>query len=89
MLLAGLDNPAGVAVQPKTGDVFVSDSAAGRCCADAGRRARPPPRSSLGFPQDIYGKGPKYAIGPLGPALRAISTILWPRGGVAIVNMGE
>lgn len=60
-----LDNPCGVAVQSATGHVFV---------ATHGGVLRIDPKSGKrhveisGFPTDIYGKGPKYNIGPLGLA---------------------
>lgn len=66
VLISGLDNPCGVAIQPGTGDLFISDSAAGRVVrynpASAGK-ATP---VVTDFSQDIYGKGPMYNIGPLG-----------------------
>ncbi|MDA0282116.1 MAG: hypothetical protein O3B13_23830 [Planctomycetota bacterium] len=61
----GLDNPSGVAVQPGTGHVFIA--------SHAGVHRLDPKTGKLtaevtGYPDptDIYGKGPKYAIGPLG-----------------------
>jgi glucose/arabinose dehydrogenase len=66
VLISGLDNPCGVAIQPGTGDLFISDSAAGRVVrfnpASAGKAS--PVVTEFG--QDIYGKGPMYNIGPLG-----------------------
>jgi hypothetical protein len=65
-LITGLDNPCGVAVQPNTGTLFVSDSAAGRIIRfnpNSASRATPVVTE---FGQDIYGKGPMYNIGPLG-----------------------
>lgn len=61
----GLDNPTGVAVQPGTGHLFVAsragihrvDPKTGKVNAEV-----------TGYPEDIYGKGPKYGIGPLGVA---------------------
>lgn len=61
----GLDNPSGVAVQPGTGHVFIA--------SHAGIHRLDPKSGNLtaevtGYPDptDVYGKGPKYAIGPLG-----------------------
>lgn len=66
-LLEGLQNPSGVAVQPNSGHLFVSDSAAAKVI-----RFDPESGESedciTGFPQDVYGKGPMYDIGPLGLA---------------------
>lgn len=64
---ADLDNPSGVAVHAATGHVFVATHPGvfrlvpgkpGKLTAEVG-----------GFKTDIYGKGPKYEIGPLGVAL--------------------
>ena len=63
VVLSGLDNPCGVAIQPRTGSVFVSDSAAGQIVMVKDGKGVP---VVTGFPQDIYGKGPMYNIGPLG-----------------------
>ncbi len=67
-VIEGLTNPCGIAVQPETGDLFVSDSGAGRIIRvqiDEGGKAT---QSDVitGFTKDIYGKGPMYDIGPLG-----------------------
>jgi hypothetical protein len=60
-----LDNPTGLAIQPETGHVFIASR-------DGIRRLVPgegrPRMEVTGFPTDIYGKGPKYNIGPLGLA---------------------
>lgn len=67
VLVSGLDNPCGVAIQPGTGDVFVSDSGAGRVLrvsiSDDGVMSSP---VIAGSKIDVYGKGPRYNIGPLG-----------------------
>lgn len=62
-LVEGLDNPSGIAVQPETGVVFVSDSGAGRVVKIVNGAAEP---VVVEFKTDIYGKGPQYNIGPLG-----------------------
>lgn len=71
----GLDNPSGVAVQPGTGHVFVAshagvhrlDPKSGKLTAEV---------TGYPAPTDIYGKGPKYAIGPLGLAFLDESTLI-------------
>ncbi|TXT21316.1 MAG: hypothetical protein FD138_4075 [Planctomycetota bacterium] len=63
-VLGGIDNPCGVAVQAATGHVFIA--------AHSGVHRLDPKSGKAhveisGFPTDIYGKGPKYNIGPLRP----------------------
>lgn len=62
-VLDNLDNPSGVAIQPETGHIFVSDSGAGRVIRLVDGKAED---VIIGFKTDIYGKGPMYNIGPLG-----------------------
>jgi DNA-binding beta-propeller fold protein YncE len=62
-VVGGLSNPCGVAVQPGSGQVFVSDSATGRVCRIVEGKLQD---VLTGSPSDIYGKGPMYQIGPLG-----------------------
>ena len=71
----GLDNPTGVAVQPGTGHVFIA--------SHAGVHRLDPKSGKLtaevtGYPDptDVYGKGPKYAIGPLGLAFLDQNTLV-------------
>ncbi len=64
-VLSGIDNPCGVAVQLATGHVFIA--------AHSGVHRLDPKSGKAhveinGFPTDVYGKGPKYNIGPLGLA---------------------
>lgn len=62
-ILSDLDNPAGIAIQPETGVVFVSDSGAKRIVKVTDGKVEP---VITDFAVDEYGKGPKYNIGPLG-----------------------
>lgn len=62
-VLSGLNNPSGVALQPETGHVFVSDSGAAKIIRIVDGKAED---VITDFPIDVYGKGPKYNIGPLG-----------------------
>lgn len=62
-VLSELDNPSSVAIQPETGTVFVSDSGAQRIIKVVDGKAEP---VVTDFPVDVYGKGPKYNLGPLG-----------------------
>ncbi|HMC12633.1 MAG TPA: hypothetical protein VKH44_15140, partial [Pirellulaceae bacterium] len=62
-VLGGLSNPCGVAVQPGTNQVFLSDSANGRICRVVNGKLED---VITGSPKDTFGKGPFYDIGPLG-----------------------
>ncbi|MBW3599230.1 MAG: hypothetical protein KY475_18415, partial [Planctomycetes bacterium] len=79
----GLVNPCAVAVQPDTGDLFVSDSGAGRIIrvqfGDDGKAQVSD--VVTGFPSDVYGKGPMYDIGPLGLAFLDAKTLVVGGGG--------
>ena len=80
-VITGLDNPCGVIIQPSTGDLLVSDSAAGRIIRynpKTGGKAYP---VVTGFSQDIYGKGPMYNIGPLGLGFIDQNTLVVGGGG--------
>src|SRR4051812_35027852 len=62
-VVGNLSNPCGVAVQPGTNHVFITDSARGRVCRVDGGKLED---VITGSPKDVYGKGPFYDIGPLG-----------------------
>jgi hypothetical protein len=64
-VLSGLDNPCGVAVQGATGHVFIADHKGVHRLDPKSGKAHV---EISGFPTDVYGKGPKYNIGPLGLA---------------------
>jgi DNA-binding beta-propeller fold protein YncE len=67
-VVGGLSNPCGVAVQPGTSAIYVSDSANGRVGRiDGGKFID----VITGSGKDVYGKGPFYDIGPLGLAFSA------------------
>lgn len=78
-VLTGLDNPCGVAIQPETGHVFVSDSGAGKIVRIVDGKAQD---VITDFPIDIYGKGPMYNIGPLGLAFIGKDTLVVGGGGL-------
>lgn len=63
VVLDGLSNPCGVAVQPTTGHVFVSVSGSGKIVRVLDGQTED---AIVGFPIDSYGKGPTYDVGPLG-----------------------
>src|SRR5213080_4111825 len=58
-----LSNPCGVAVQPGTNQIYLTDSANGRICRVNNGKLED---VITGSPKDTYGKGPFYDIGPLG-----------------------
>jgi len=65
VVVTNLENPSGVAINAKTGHVFIA-SRYGIYRYDPKNH-----RINLeieGYPEDVYGKGPKYTIGPLGVA---------------------
>jgi DNA-binding beta-propeller fold protein YncE len=79
-VLAGLDNPCGVTVQPGTGHVFVSDSAAAKVIRVVDGKAED---VITDFPIGVYGKGPMYNIGPLGLVFLDKDTLVVGGGGLA------
>lgn len=60
-----LDNPSGVAVHPKNGQVFVASHLGVYRYVPKDHKAYV---EIAGYPTDVYGKGPKYNVGPLGVA---------------------
>ncbi|MCH2130965.1 MAG: hypothetical protein MK179_17630 [Pirellulaceae bacterium] len=80
VVLDGLKNPCGIAVQPGTGTIFVSESAAGRVIRVVNGQAE---EVISGSNLDVYGKGPKYDIGPLGIAFLDNSRLAVADGGYA------
>ncbi len=74
LVVEGLINPSGVVVQPGSGHVFVSSK-------DGVARIVPGEKAVLhkeivGFPTDVYGKGPAYEFGPLGLAFLDATTLV-------------
>ncbi|MBC8115503.1 MAG: hypothetical protein H7062_14050 [Candidatus Saccharimonas sp.] len=75
-----LDNPSGVCIHPTTGHIFITSR-------QGVFRWSPEPDKSKKiwleidkFPTDIYGKGPKYNIGPLGCTLWGTDRLIVPDG---------
>jgi len=70
VLLDGLLNPSGLAAQPGTKHLFISDSGAERILLYHidGQGDHVYDKVITKFGKDVYGKGPKYDIGPLGLA---------------------
>lgn len=80
-VLEGLDNPCGIAVQPETGHIFVSDSAGLRIVKFDPAKPGEMTDVITGFPESTYGKGPIYKIGPLGLAFLNKNTLVVGGGG--------
>jgi hypothetical protein len=79
-IVAGLDNPTGIAVQPETGHIFVAVSGGSKVIGvdPATKKAEV---VIVGFTLDDYGKGPTYKIGPLGLAFLDKNTLVVADGG--------
>ena len=77
-LVTGLTNPCGIAIQPETGHVFISDSGAGRVVRIIEGKIE---EVVTGSPKDIYGKGPMYDVGPMGLAFLDKNTLVVGDGG--------
>jgi len=78
-LLDGLNNPCGIAVHPESGEIYIADSGAGRVIKIKDGKAVP---VITDFPMDVYGKGPKYDIGPLGLLFFDKDTLVVGGGGL-------
>lgn len=78
-VLTGLNNPSGIAIQPETGTVFVADSGNLQVVRVVDGKAEP---VITDFPKDVYGKGPKVNIGPLGLAFLDKNTLVVGGGGL-------
>ncbi len=69
VVIAGLNNPCGIAIQPTSNQVYIADSGAGRIVKLNDVPGQYRVESVItGFPQENYGKNPTYKIGPLGLA---------------------
>ena len=79
VVLEGLNNPSGLAIQPETGIVFVADSGNHQVVKVVDGKAEP---VITDFPHDVYGKGPKVNIGPLGLLFLDKNTLVVGGGGL-------
>lgn len=77
-VLDGLYNPCGVAIQPETGTLFVSDSGHRKIVRIVDGKAED---VIVDFGKDVYGKGPMYDLGPLGIAFLDPQTLVVGGGG--------
>ncbi len=69
-VVTNLESPCGIAIQPSTGHVFVASRYGVYRYIPAPGNDHKAPIEIAGYPDpiDVYGKGPKYNIGPLGLA---------------------
>ena len=79
VVMKGLHNPSGVAIQPETGYVFVADSGAGRIVRVIDGKAE---AVITDFPTEGYGENPTYKIGPLGLLFLDKDTLVVGGGGL-------
>lgn len=63
VIVNGLDNPRGIAIQPDSGEIYISDSGQSRIVRVVGDGVE---EVITDFPVDYTGKNPIYRIGPLG-----------------------
>lgn len=78
--VTSLLNPCGVAIQTETGHVFIADS--GNLRVLRYEKNMTPTEAIVGFPKDVYGKGPMYDIGPLGLTFLNKNTLVVGGGGL-------
>ena len=78
VVVTGLDNPSGVAVQPITGTVFVANSAAGEIVRIVDGKAQP---VITGFPSESRGNVPTFVFSPLTLAFISRDTLVVGGGG--------
>ena len=65
VLVTNLENPSGLAIHSENGHVFIASRyGVYRYTPDTHKAYL----EVIGYPEDIYGKGPKYTVGPLGLA---------------------
>ncbi|WP_197356459.1 hypothetical protein [Aureliella helgolandensis] len=79
VILEDLNNPCGVAIQPETGTIFVADSGNHQIVKIEDGKAV---AVITDFPKDVYGKGPKVNIGPLGMHFLDKNTLIVGGGGM-------
>lgn len=79
VVLNGLNNPSGVAIQPETGIVFIADSGNHQIVKLVDGKAE---AVITDFPSDVYGKGPMVNIGPLGLLFLTKNTLVVGGGGL-------
>jgi DNA-binding beta-propeller fold protein YncE len=77
-VVEGLNNPCGIAIQPSTGVIFVSDSGNGQVIRVVDGKKK---LAIIGFPTETYGLKTSYQIGPLGLVFLSQNTLVVGGGG--------
>lgn len=80
VLLSDLADPCGIAVDPSSDSIYVSEHAAGRVVRVVGEEAEP---VIVDFPLQSPRRGPLFGTGPLGLAMIGDNGLLVGRGGDA------
>lgn len=79
VVLEGLNNPCGLAIQPETATLFIADSGNHKVIKLVDGKAED---VITDFPKDVYGKGPMVNIGPLGLLFLDKNTLVVGGGGM-------
>ena len=79
VVLEGLNNPCGLAIQPETAILFIADSGNHKIVKLVDGKAVD---AITDFPADVYGKGPMVNIGPLGLLFLDKNTLVVGGGGL-------
>lgn len=79
VVLEGLNNPSGLAIQPETATLFIADSGNHKIVKVVDGKAVD---VITDFPGDVYGKGPMVNIGPLGLLFLDKNTLVIGGGGL-------
>ncbi|MEO8270775.1 MAG: hypothetical protein ABI557_13715 [Aureliella sp.] len=79
VVLEGLNNPCGLAIQPETATLFIADSGNHKIVKFVDGKAVD---AITDFPGDVYGKGPMVNIGPLGLLFLDKNTLVVGGGGL-------
>lgn len=78
VIVDGLHNPCGIAIQPGTGHLFVADSGAQRVVRILDGKPR---NAIVGFPSQGFGRNPEFRMGPLGLLFLDKDTLVVGGGG--------
>ena len=80
-VIDGLNNPCGIAIQPGTGDLFVSESGAKKIIRIV-KDSSVSVDVITGFPDDVDGTAPPFKVGPLGLLFLTETSLVVGGGGL-------